>query len=158
MRASASRFRLPAAYEHTSREGEEAAFVGGRHADAGGTEVERHPLHSGLPAWLTRRIIAKGSIALARKDGLMASFIGGSAYGMANQIAEGYVLMTAITLKKFQPHEVKLLEAEIDKLAREIRAENPQIDDQQAVQKRNRRLGRINQAMLLVRNYFEQRR
>ena len=51
----------------------------------------------------------------------------------------------------------KQLEAEVDKLAREIRAENPPLDDQQALQKRNRKLGRINQAMLLIRGYFEQR-
>ena len=88
----------------------------------------------------------------------MGSFLGGSAYGMANQIAEGYVLVTSATLKKFQPHEVKSLEAELDKIAREVRSENPPLDDTQALQKRNRKIGRLNQAMLLVRGYFEQRK
>ena len=88
----------------------------------------------------------------------MAAFIGGSAYGMASQIAEGYVLMSVATIKKFQLHEIKLLEVEIDKLQREVRAENPQLDDTQAVQKRNRKLGRLNQAMLIIKNYYEQRR
>lgn len=88
----------------------------------------------------------------------MSSFSGGSAYAMANQIAEGYVLMSAVTLRKYQMHEVKALEMELDKLAREVRAENPPLDDTQAVQKRNRKIGRLNQAALILRGYYEQRR
>jgi hypothetical protein len=88
----------------------------------------------------------------------MGSFIGGSAYGMANQIAEGYVLMTSATLRKFQLAEVKALEMELEKLSREVRAENPPLDDTQALQKRNRKLGRLNQAGLLIRGYFDQKR
>ena len=88
----------------------------------------------------------------------MSAFLGGSAYAMANQIGEGYVLMSAATLKRFAPQDVKQLEFEIDKLQREVRAESPPADDNPAMQKRNRKLGRLNQAMLIIRGYYEQKR
>ena len=87
----------------------------------------------------------------------MSSFMGGSAYAMANQIGEGYILMSAATLKRLQVPEVKQLEFEIDKLQREVRAETVATEDQAAVQKRNRKLGRLNQAMLIIRGYYEQK-
>ena len=77
---------------------------------------------------------------------------------MANQISEGFILLSVASLRKFQTHEIRSLETELDKLVREVRAENPPLDDLQAIQKKNRRLGRINQANLIIRNYFEQKR
>ena len=88
----------------------------------------------------------------------MSAFLGGSAYSMASQVADGFIMMTNVTMKKFQMHEAKLLETEIEKLQREVRAENPPLEDQVAVQKKNRKLGRLNQAMLIIKNYYEQRR
>jgi hypothetical protein len=87
----------------------------------------------------------------------MSSFMGGSAYAMAHQLAEGFILLTAASLRKFNPGELRLLETELDKLAREIRAENPAGDDTQAIQKKNRKLSRINQAGLIIRGHFERK-
>jgi hypothetical protein len=87
----------------------------------------------------------------------VSAFSGGSAYAMASQIAEGYILLSPATLRKFQLHETRLLEIELDKLAREIRAENPPADDIPGIQKKGRKLVRINQAGMVIRSYNERR-
>jgi hypothetical protein len=82
----------------------------------------------------------------------MGVFIGGSAPAMAKEIAEGYILISPPSLRKFKTPELKSLEQELDKAARDLRSELPAIDDTAAVQKRNRKLARVNQALLIIRN------
>jgi hypothetical protein len=80
----------------------------------------------------------------------MANFMGGSAPAMANQVAEGFILLSANSLKGFTPGDLNLLRNELDKLAREARSEVPPPDDALANQSRNRRIGRLNSAMQVV--------
>ena len=80
----------------------------------------------------------------------MANFMGGSAPAMANQVAEGFILLSANSLKGFSPGDLTLLRTELDKLAREARSEVPPADDALANQSRNRRIGRLNSAMQVV--------
>jgi hypothetical protein len=80
----------------------------------------------------------------------MANFMGGSAPAMANQVAEGFILLSANSLKGFTPGDLNLLRTELDKLAREARAEVPPPDDALANQGRNRRIARLNSAMQVV--------
>ena len=80
----------------------------------------------------------------------MANFMGGSAPAMANQVAEGFILLSANSLKGFSPGDLNLLRTELDKLAREARSEVPPVDDALANQSRNRRIGRLNSAMQVV--------
>ncbi|PYQ47323.1 MAG: hypothetical protein DMF78_24100, partial [Acidobacteria bacterium] len=68
----------------------------------------------------------------------MANFMGGSAPAMANQIAEGFILLSANTLKGFTPGDLSALRMELDKLQREARALVPPPDDALANQARNR--------------------
>ena len=82
----------------------------------------------------------------------MSSFMGGSAFAMASQIAEGYILVTNATIKKLNKSERVSLEAELEKILRDIRGEQPPLDDTPALQKRNRKISRINQAKMIVRN------
>ena len=77
--------------------------------------------------------------------------MGGSARAMANQIVEGYILVSLPTFRKYKTHELKALEVEIERLAREIRSENPPLDDQPALQKRNRKLGRLKQTQMIIK-------
>lgn len=86
------------------------------------------------------------------------AFIGGSSYTMARDIAEGLILLTHMTLRKLSTAEIKTLSFELDKLLREIRAEQPPLSDTPAIQKRNRKLSRLNQAMMMVKNLEAQRR
>ena len=87
----------------------------------------------------------------------MSVFLGGSAFAMANQISAGYIIVSVTTFRQFKPHDVKTLEVEIDKLSRELRGEAIPIDDLQAIQTKNRRLGRLKQAGLILRSRAQQR-
>ena len=76
--------------------------------------------------------------------------MGGSAAAMANQVAEGFILLSANTLRGFTPGDLNLLRAELDKLQRETRAIVPPADDALANQARNRKIARLSSAMQIV--------
>jgi butyrate kinase len=80
----------------------------------------------------------------------MGNFIGGSAYSMSRDIVEGLILVNANTFKKFTPAELKQLSFELDKVQKEIRAEQPSGEDTQAIQKRGRKLSRITVALQVI--------
>ena len=80
----------------------------------------------------------------------MSNFMGGSAYAMAHDIAEGMILVNAGTFKKFAPAEMRQLLFELDKVQKETRAEQPPLDDTQAIQRRGRKLSRITAALQII--------
>ena len=59
----------------------------------------------------------------------MGNFIGGSAYAMSQQVADGYLLVTERTFLRLGPGELNKLDFEIAKLLREIRGSQPALDD-----------------------------
>jgi hypothetical protein len=82
----------------------------------------------------------------------MANFMGGSAPAMANQIAEGYILLSTNTLRGYLPGDLASLRVELEKLQRDARAVVPPPDDALAQQARNRKIARINSALQVVMN------
>jgi len=80
----------------------------------------------------------------------MANFLGGSAYAMSRDIAEGYVLLSAALLKSFSVPELMQLRQQLEKVQREIRADQPASDDVQAIQRRGRKISRISSALLVL--------
>ena len=88
----------------------------------------------------------------------MGAYIGGSAFAMASNVAEGNILITIVILKKFSPGELKALEFEIEKIQRDVRSEVPPQDDSMLLQKRNRKISRLSQALLVLRNFQMQKR
>ena len=82
----------------------------------------------------------------------MSAFLGGSAYTMVRDIAEGYIISTELTFRKFQPADFQTFGFEIDKLMREIRAAVPPTGDVDATQKRHRRMQRLQQAITISNN------
>jgi hypothetical protein len=80
----------------------------------------------------------------------MANFMGGSAYAMSKDIAEGYVLLNANLLKKFTTAELAQLRQQLEKVQKEVRSEQPAQDDVQAIQKRGRKISRISSALLVL--------
>ena len=80
----------------------------------------------------------------------MSVFLGGSAYMMVRDISEGYIIASELTFKKFQPGDFKIFGFELDKLLREIRSEQPGLDNQEAVQKRQRKMQRLQQALTIA--------
>jgi len=77
----------------------------------------------------------------------MGNFIGGSAYAMSRDIAEGLILVNA---NNFTVAELKQLSFELDKVQKEARSEQPLGEDTQAIQKRGRKLGRITTALQTI--------
>jgi len=88
----------------------------------------------------------------------MANFMGGSAPAMASQVAEGFILLNAGTIRGYSPADLTLLRVELEKLQREARAVVPAQDDALANQARNRKITRISSAIQVVSGAFSARR
>jgi hypothetical protein len=81
------------------------------------------------------------------------SFPGGSAYAMARDIAGGYTTVTERTFKNMLRSDLDQLTFEMDRHLRELRGEVLVQDDVPAIQQRNRRLQRLNSALVVLRNF-----
>ncbi|HMF08226.1 MAG TPA: hypothetical protein VKJ00_03750 [Thermoanaerobaculia bacterium] len=80
----------------------------------------------------------------------MSVFLGGSAYTMVRDISEGYIIATELTFRKFQAGDFQQFGFEADKLLREIRGNVPPTGDVDGVQKRHRRMQRLQQALTIA--------
>lgn len=88
----------------------------------------------------------------------MGNFLGGSAYAMAQQISDGYLLVTERTLQRLVGGELDQLGFELERLLRDLRGEQPSLDDVAALQKRNRRIQRLTSTRQMVQSYRLRRR
>lgn len=84
--------------------------------------------------------------------------MGGSAPAMANQIAEGYTLLTAVQLKRLSDPEMDQLLFELEKILRDARGEQVDLEDIPALQVRNRKLSRIQNAIMQINMAAQRRR
>ena len=82
----------------------------------------------------------------------MGAFLGGSAYNMVRDIADGYIIVSELTFRKFQVPDFQAFGFEADKLLREIRGSVPPTGDIEATQKRHRRMQRLQQATTIAQN------
>lgn len=83
----------------------------------------------------------------------MGNFMGGSAWAMAQQIGEGFILVSERTYKRLERVELEKLAFEMDKLLREVRAESHAIDDISAIQQKQRKVTRLTGAISQLRSY-----
>lgn len=83
---------------------------------------------------------------------------GGSAFAFARDIGEGFQVVTERTFKGLTRPEMDQLAFEIDRALRDIRAEQPAVDDLTAIQARNRKIQRLNGALLMMRAYRQKAR
>ena len=83
----------------------------------------------------------------------MAGFQGGSAFAMSRDVAEGYYAVTARTFVGMTHPQLDQLAQEMDKLLREVRGTQADLNDLAAIQKRNRKIGRLNNALMILRTY-----
>ncbi len=88
----------------------------------------------------------------------MGNFMGGSAWAMAQQISEGYILVSERTYKRLERVELDKLGFEMEKLLREVRGEQVPIDDVQAIQLKNRKASRLIGAVSQLRQYQQRLR
>lgn len=79
--------------------------------------------------------------------------IGGSAYAMATGIADGYHAVSERTFRTMSRGELDQMAQEIDKHLRECRAEQPSLEDIAAIQHKNRKIQRLNTALMVLRAY-----
>jgi hypothetical protein len=86
------------------------------------------------------------------------AFPGGSAYAMVRDVAEGYLLITDRTFKTMTRADLDQLTFEIDRHLRELRGDQPSLDDLAAIQQRQRRMQRLNSALMMVRGYRQRQR
>lgn len=80
-------------------------------------------------------------------------FPGGSAWAMAKDIAEGYLMVTERTFRMMTKPELDQLSFEIERHTRDLRGDQPALDDMPAIQLRNRRIQRLNTAVQILRSF-----
>lgn len=88
----------------------------------------------------------------------MGNFMGGSAFSMAGQVSEGYLLLNVHHLKRMIPNEIREFKFEMEKLLNEIRSEQPPLHEIDLLRKRNRKISRLNNALLIVNAHIQQTR
>lgn len=88
----------------------------------------------------------------------MSKFIGGSAYAMARDIGGGFVNVTERTFKAMTASDINQLVFEIDRLLRELRGGQLGTDDIEVVKTRNRKIQRLNTAVMISRTYRQKRK
>lgn len=93
-----------------------------------------------------------------RYDRPVANFPGGSAFAMAKDIADGYLLVTERTFQRFEPAQLDQLTFEMERAQRDIRSDLSAQDDMTAIQQRNRKLQRLTQAISMLRGVLTRMR
>jgi hypothetical protein len=76
---------------------------------------------------------------------------------MVRDIAEGFVIPSELTFKRFAPGDFPVFAQEADKLLRELRANQAPLTDVDATQKRQRSIQRVQQAMTIARSVQSRR-
>ena len=88
----------------------------------------------------------------------MSNFVGGSAWAMARDISAGFILVTERTLRRMGAGDLEKLGFEMGRLLRELRAEQPPLDDILKIRDRNQKLMRLTRAQRVVQAYRQKRR
>jgi len=88
----------------------------------------------------------------------MGTFMGGSAWAMAAQIGDGYILVSDRTWARLDRADLEKLAFELDKLLRETRGNQPSLEDIQSIQQRNRKVSRLTGALSMLRSYQTRKR
>ncbi len=84
--------------------------------------------------------------------------ISGNPKKMAQDLAEGFFLVTPPMLKQYDAADFKTILANTGIVARELRQEAIPQDDVMALKFRNLKLSRLNQAEMVIRAFCKKRR
>jgi len=87
-----------------------------------------------------------------------SGFRGKSMKSVAADVAEGYVSVNPLFLKKFDKDMVKELYENLNKALTSTRNEKIDITDQSALRIRNMKLQRLHNAMIILRNTAREKR
>jgi hypothetical protein len=83
---------------------------------------------------------------------------GKSIAAVGRDVAEGYLYVTPLVLKKFDTDSIKDLHHVLLKIQKEIRMEQFPQNDILAIRQRNLRLQRVHQALIVLKNTARERR
>jgi len=76
---------------------------------------------------------------------------------MARQIMEGYTLVNAVMLKRLTTQELDTLLFEMEKLLRDTRGEIVDLTDLEAIQKKNRKVSRLQNSVRVLKASKQER-
>jgi hypothetical protein len=86
------------------------------------------------------------------------SYMGGSAYNMAREIAEGFIQVSDRTYRAMSASELQTLAHELDRHQRELRGEPSAKDDTVQLQSRQRKLLRLRNALMILNAHRQRNR
>jgi hypothetical protein len=84
--------------------------------------------------------------------------IAGSPKKMAQDVAEGFLMLSPPMLRNYAPVDIKTILVNLALVTRELRQEQFPLDDIMALKLRNMKLSRLNQAETVIRAYCQKRR
>ncbi|MFQ5803242.1 MAG: hypothetical protein ACE5JQ_10140 [Candidatus Methylomirabilales bacterium] len=84
--------------------------------------------------------------------------IAGNPLSMAREIGDGFHSLTPGTLKRYTPADLKIVNSSLRQVLRDARGEVAQPGDADAIRRKNLRVQRLNQAILMLANYCRQHR
>jgi hypothetical protein len=74
---------------------------------------------------------------------------------MARDVGEGYILLNLSLLRRMPAEELRLLRFELEKMLTGVRGEQPALDNVMALQARNRKISRLNSAVLMINTQLQ---
>ncbi len=84
--------------------------------------------------------------------------IAGNPKKFAQDIADGYFMLTPPMLKSYSPADFKIIVAHIGIVSRELRQEIISTEDVMAIKARNMKLSRLNQAEIVIQAFCKKRK
>jgi hypothetical protein len=84
--------------------------------------------------------------------------IAGSPKKLAQDIAEGYFMLTPPLLKNYTPADLRIIVVNIGIVARELRQDAIPLDDVMTIKARNMKLSRLNQAEVVIKAFCKKNR
>jgi len=84
--------------------------------------------------------------------------IAGSPKKMAQDIADGFFMLSPAMLRGYSPADIKTILSNIDLVSRDIRGQQVPLEDVMALKAKNMKLSRLNQASVLIRSHCKKAR
>ncbi len=84
--------------------------------------------------------------------------IAGNPKKLAQDIADGYFMLTPPMLKSYTPVDFKTIVAHIAVVSRELRQELIPTEDVMAIKARNMKISRLNQAEMVIQAFCKKRK
>jgi len=84
--------------------------------------------------------------------------IAGSPKKLAQDIADGFYMLSPPSLRKYTPADLKIILGQLALVARELRQQQISLEEIMALKSRNMKLSRLNQNEVVIRAYCKKMR